>query len=362
MNIRRPLLTLAVLAGLAPLAAHAEEDILTYQVLNCEKECLPHNSAMVISTPLPEYPMRYRGSEGPYVEALVDVDFTIALDGSVKNTIVENLLGPQEFADNALRAVSLRHYQPATEGGKPVEENHRVRFMFEVHSANRGARRDVVDGYARAMRLAGDNKPADALAELDAIAARPQLNLYERTMVAYAQALLDGQSGDYRSGRDAIRIATILTGQFLDSRSLGDAFRLRIRLEALTGEFAEAFTWFGILRDKGLTRPDDPEGKLVDKLHALIAAPEPLAMDGNIPAAGTPVFWQHTLLRRSFEFHQVVGKLERFELHCQRHNMIAPIDQASNWTVPASWSGCFVNVQGAPDTKFQFVEFQPATP
>jgi hypothetical protein len=358
--ICRAAIALSLLSGLALSAARAD-DIPAFKVLTCEKDCPNTIPARLLDAPKPYYPIRFTGMNDLYVEAMVDVDYTIAPDGSVGAAAVENLIGPPEFADSALLAVKARKYTPAYEGGKPVEENHRVRFLFQLRDkdAEHGGRPDVVSAYNSAMRLASGGKPADALAALGAIAARPALSFYERTLVAYAQAVLDAQTGATLDGRDAIRVATISEGHFLDKRSLDNALRLRIRFEAATGEFAESFVWLEILGTRKALAADDPEQKLVDKLHAMIAAPAPLAMPARIPPGGLPAFWQHTLLRRSFEFHDVAGKLDKFELRCDRHGILSPISEKAAWTVPASWSGCYINVFGAPDTKFQFVEFAP---
>lgn len=347
-----------ILAGLSlfAAAARADEDIPSYVALSCEKDCPPIVAAHPIDSPLPAYPIRYLTREHLFVEAMVDVDFTIAADGTVKDAVVEALLGPQDFADNTLRAVNARRFTPATEGGQPVEENHRTRFVFRVNNVDQGGREGVVVAYQGALALARDNKVPQAIAALSEIVARPQLNFYERTTAAYALATLYFQTGDYLAGCEMIRIATIGKGRFLDARNITDAIRLRIRLEALCGEFAEAFAWIAILRDQGADVT--AENNVASKLLGMIAGPDPLAVEARIPSA--PIFWQHTLLRRAFEFHAIEGKLDSFELRCQRHGIRSQVSDKANWTIPASWSGCFINVTGTPGTKFSFVEMAPA--
>lgn len=91
----------------------------------------------------------------------------------------------------------------------------------------------------------------------------------------------------------------------------------------------------------------------------------PLALDAAIsPDAGAPS-WQHTLLRRSFSFAEIGGKLNAFELRCDRHGIESAVSDKANWAVPQSWTGCVIYVSGMPGTKFQFVESVPdaaATP
>jgi hypothetical protein len=178
-------------------------------------------------------------------------------------------------------------------------------------------------------------------------------------MAAYALAVLDAKAGDYWSGREAIRVATIDEGRFLDEKSIDGALRLRIRLEAACGDLAESLAWYEILKRHSEIKPDDSIAQVIAKLHELIDGPAALTSDARIPLAGEPAFWQHTLLKRSFQFQSITGKLDRFDLLCARHSIRSAVSDKANWTVPASWSSCVVNVSGQPGTKFQLVELPP---
>jgi TonB-like protein len=351
-------LLLSFLAGSISSPGHADE-IPAYQVLSCERDCPKIVYASLLKQSPAEYPFKDRGATDVYVEALVDVDFTIATDGSVKNAFVEFLLGPHEFADSALKAVNSRLYNPATEDAKPVEENHRVRFQFVVNGVESEARERVAKDYERAIRLARDQKIDDAIAGLNTIAAEPSLNFYERTMVGYARAVLDHQKGDRWAAREAIRTATIDEGKYLDKHKVIDALRLRVALEAETGELADAFAWYEILQKQTSLDANDQTTQLVAKLHAMLDNSEPIGIDAKIANTGTPTLWQHTLLRRSFEFKNIEGALDHFTLNCARHSIRSIVSTSANWTVPQSWPSCIISVFGDPGTNFRFVEFRP---
>jgi len=354
----------------APNLAQADEDLPTYKMLSCEQDCPTVIPAKALTSPLPDFPIQYRSNWDVYVEALVDVDFTIGIDGRVKSPVVEFMLGPPEFANSVMQAISQRTYQPATENGVPVEENHRTQFVFRVSDVNRVARPEVAEVYERAVGNAKNGKVSEAIAALNELAARPRLNFYERSTVSFMLAKICLRAEDYLCGLSAIRTATIEQGMFLDRLSLEDAIRLRITLEALNGEFGEAFAWFDFLGKKTLIKDDDPTALLVKRLHATIGSTAALFIDAQIATFSYPsssdspsereALWHHTLLRRSFEFHQINGKLDRFELHCDRHSLVSAVSDKANWSVPLSWSGCYVNVYGASGTKFQFVEMPPA--
>jgi len=345
-----------LLLGFSGLA-HADEDIPAYRVLTCEVKCPQRVEAKLLDPSRPAYP----ASEIPNAaEALVDVSYTIGTDGGTKGAMIEQLIGAQPFADAVLAAVAGRRYQPATEDGKPVEQNARIRFLFSVGGLSRFARGNTSSNYRAAIALEQGGDAAGAVAALNAIEAKPDLNLYERTMVAFALAGAEVKAGDDAAALDAVRIATISGGSFLDYRTRERALRLRIELEAQAGQPAEAFAWFQILEKTVTVAADDHEAQLVAQLHAAIDTPAPLAMVAAIPQLPHEAFWQHTLLRRTFAFSQIQGKLDDFDLRCDQHGIESPVSDKAEWNVPKSWTGCVLYVHGAAGTKFEFVELQPA--
>lgn len=337
--------------GIAP--AQAEEDIPTYKILTCGNKSCPHIVEPVLVARLePSFPT-YKARL--FVEALVDIHYTIGIDGKVSDVKIERLLGPQVFADRARAAVSEWKFKPATEDGKPVTRNKRIRFMFRVRSSSRGARRAVVAKFDDAISLAKNGKTTEAIASLKSIIAQPDLNFYERTMITRELAILYVRSENYEDALVQIRDATISEGYYLDRRVRIEALRLRIELEANNGQLAEAFAWFDILKKYTKVDNDDSVAKLIAKLHASIDAPQPLAFDVKVSDASNPI-WQHTLLRRTFGFAQIQGKLDGFELRCDVHGIESAVSDKAQWTVPKSWTGCMIYVKGTPGTGFRFLE------
>lgn len=332
--------------------AYADEDIPAYKVLKCEfKGCPNITPPVALDTPKPVFPAYIARM---HVEAMVDIRYTVDKEGEVTNEKVEQLLGPQIFADRALAALAGRKFKPATENGKPVSANTRTRFMFRIRG-EKGARRAVASNFDRAMSLAKEGNTIEAATALRSIAAESELNFYERTMVSYALAMLYVQSKDYGNALDQIHSATIADGYYLDSRSREQALRLRVALEEQEGQWAEAFAWFDILKKNATVAADDPMAALIAKLHASIEAPQPLAFDVEIPR--TPeATWQHTLLRRTFGFAQINGKLDGFELRCDAHGIESVVSENAQWTVPKSWTGCMIYVKGQPNATFRFLE------
>ena len=205
----------AVIAGLGCMtasAAVADEDIPTFKVLTCESKCPTIQFAVPVEKVQPDYPSQDRGFLDVYTEAQVDVRFTIGTDGAVKNAEIERLVGPPEFGESALAAVNRYKYRPATEDGHPVEENHRIRFSFQISNPTPGGREKVVAAYRNAIQLAKDGKIDDAIAALKAVIGQQRLNFYERTMVANALATMYVDQKNFALALDQIRDATLNEG------------------------------------------------------------------------------------------------------------------------------------------------------
>jgi hypothetical protein len=93
---------------------------------------------------------------------MVDVNYRIQVSGVVTDEHIEKLIGPQDFADQAIDGLRQWTYKPATLDGKPVEQaNARIRFMFRINAASPAARESVVQKYNSLRRLA--NSPMRSL-------------------------------------------------------------------------------------------------------------------------------------------------------------------------------------------------------
>jgi protein TonB len=65
-------------------------------------------------------------------EGWVDMDFTVAADGSVKDIAVRGASPPGTFEDAAVKAVSGWRYVPVKRNGRPIEQRARLRMRFAV--------------------------------------------------------------------------------------------------------------------------------------------------------------------------------------------------------------------------------------
>ncbi len=77
----------------------------------------------------PLYPMRALRSG---IEGVVTVEFTIAVDGSVKNTVIVKSTPPEIFDSAVLKAITKWKYAPDIVNGKPVEKRARQDVKFKL--------------------------------------------------------------------------------------------------------------------------------------------------------------------------------------------------------------------------------------
>jgi len=86
-------------------------------------------AAVVTSQSAPRYPPdAFRSRQ----EGWVEVAFTVAADGSVKNGSVVNANPPRLFNAAALRAIADWKFQPRLENGQPAEQTMRTRIEFKL--------------------------------------------------------------------------------------------------------------------------------------------------------------------------------------------------------------------------------------
>jgi hypothetical protein len=291
-----------------------------------------------------------------YEEGFVDIRYTIGVDGHVRDALVSRLIGPQVLADTALASVKQRTFHPALADGKPVEQVSIVRFDFRVPNYTPGARPSVAAHYDKAVALMREGKLDDAFAMLIEARASPRMNYYERTMLAYATALIYMQRKDFLSADIFIRLATIHGGVNLDSALRANAIKLRIENDIYLGQMADALQWFDRLKSvKGFSSDDSIVKFLIDAQNR-VEALDAFRVKARIPKPEDGEGWSHILYRRDFAFQNIVGTLDHFQLHCSQATIESNTSEKAEWHVPPDWSNCDITVFGAPDTTFDLIE------
>jgi TonB family protein len=90
---------------------------------------IPASQLSVLKTVQPTYPMRAVNGK---IEGWVDVEFTVAETGKVKDVSVRASSIPGVFEEAAIRAVSQWRYQPVVRDAKPVPVRSQIRVRFTL--------------------------------------------------------------------------------------------------------------------------------------------------------------------------------------------------------------------------------------
>jgi hypothetical protein len=353
-------------------AQDSDSDVPRLEILSCQSACGKWTPPQPVDTtvhyPTEEQDVANRqavlGTFGAgdmenqlNTESYVDLRFTVGKDGRTKDIVVEQLVGPQSFADQALKDVTAFTFKPASANGVPAEAPNQFQRIVYTYDLRRDiARNQVATGIDRAQALAQAGKFAESNEILKPLYALPRLNFYERTMIALFMAANYGQLKDFETALERIREATFSDAKRLDPKVQEFAIRTYITLAAHEGQFEEALAWFDILKARTTVAADDPAQKTVDRIVARLGNPEPLRIAGMIPENEHHAAWQTTLLRRAFAFGSVEGRVDRFQLRCDQQMIASPVNETSQWTVPDSWSNCALDVYGTAGAKFQLLE------
>jgi len=90
---------------------------------------VPQSELTVQKTVQPVYPMK---AENGKIEGWVDVEFTVAETGKVKDVSVRATSNPGVFEDAAIKAVSQWRYKPVLRDAQPVSVRSQIRVRFTL--------------------------------------------------------------------------------------------------------------------------------------------------------------------------------------------------------------------------------------
>lgn len=344
------LLLLAALSG----SAKAQEDESTNDFLRCTSHCPDR-------VPPVGHPERASwvpvGAMALGNDALVQLLLNVSADGHASDVKIERLYGRPSFGQSAIDSAKATQFQPATENGKPVDYYGLSITMLYVGALPQYAIPIPLSvAYSDAIDLAKDGKVDAAIKAFDKILNAPQANLYGRCMAAYAEAKLYWEKKDIDSALYFVRIANMQRDRFLPSDVAYKALHLQFAFAAASGQYVEALNAFDELKKSDQIESGGAEARSADDMKKTIAATTPVTVRGWVHDGAYSGSWRHQLFRRIFEFHDIKGKLDHFELLCDGHSVTSVISDTAAWTVPKDWSKCNLYVLGEAGTTFQFYE------
>lgn len=341
---------------LAAANAHAQQGdsaLPTVSVMPCQAKCAAHTPPKAISTIIPTFPQKEANA---FVESFIEIRMLISTDGKAHSARLEHLIGPQIFGDLALDAVSNWKFEPATSNGIPVDEEVTLPFFFQLDSPT-GARLTFFDNYNSATQLIRNDNADKAYQKLHDMFFEPSLTLYERGMAANLLASLQLTRGDYFGTQMTAKLAYEFGQKILPSTVAQNLLKLELEADLASGDIGGGLsTLFQLQKDKSFDEKDSVVA-LTENAREKVEAISELVTSMKIPDSDQQAFFgtevNLDLYRQNFNFGAITGSLEKFEMRCDQATIESKITPTAVWHVPENWSGCALEIHGAPGTTFQ---------
>jgi TonB family protein len=292
------------------------------------------------------------------VEGYVQFDVRVTEQGDAGELSLIAAVGPPELVRETAQAVKTWKWKPATLEGKPVAINTLTQMTFRS-GVRPGARREFLTAYQGARKHIENEQWSEAKAVLDSAEGSPNLNLYERGMLANLAAQVAMKQGDYFEARRTSQLASNHSSTVLPRPVALGLWRTLIQASFAVGDIVGGLDAFDQLKSKGFGDPDTPIAKFVAEEKAKADAMPMLAISARIPQPGFAESLRLGLYRRVFSFKEVTGKLDRFVLSCKQQAVEFQVTDDGEWRVPANFSECNILVQGTPGTTFKVVQANP---
>jgi TonB family protein len=316
--------------------------------------------AVPTARPPATYPEDDAASES---EGWVRLGFTIGADGSTKDIVVLDRVGPSSMARAARLAVARWKYKPATDGGQAIEQfGNTAELLFRDEKiGNTAVHGPVVTKFDEARTLVSAAKYTEGITILEQTQELPS-TLYEQAKVAFALAFAYEKSNDMPRALAHLRHALIEKGRFVEKAVVPAAQRLRMRLEVANGNLHYAACAPRLVGGDSF----DPTGADLKQTTSVAAAakarlsnPAPLAIEASLvadPGGAKGGVWEHILTRRKFKFSSPIGQVNEFRLTCVKQSTTSPLNETSQWEVPASAGPCVLRVYGEVGAAFTMTE------
>ncbi len=339
--------------------AAAQDDIALPQVENapCQtSECLRSALAKRIGRVIPPYS---KLAANDNIEGFVSVQYTVGIDGHVKDIKLAELIGPRYFADATIETVQNWTFTPGLADGKAVEQTFDFSTIFNLRNGGTpGARGLVINAYGKAVGLLREGKFDEAEAILKAVEAEPKLNFYERGMLGNAAALIAISKGEYVRAQELLRIPTDYYAWEFPPAVLKTMLATRVGAAVGAGNLAAALVLATRYSKMSGVKADDPLLKQVAEMKAGVDAAPSFAMQGEVPQGQDISLDSFITYYSGLTFTNIVGSLDSMVIQCRSRTVKSKIVEKVEWRIPKDWGNCQVTITGAPRTKYQVVQFK----
>lgn len=305
---------------------------------------------------LRKYPHKelQRGQEG-----WVLFSYIVDKDGHVKDPIVLDSVGSDQFAKEALKTLKRYEFYPAIQNGEAIEtSNNKYKFIFSIKKKKGGASKKFVRRYKNARQLLVEQNYEQFLTDMASLKKGYTNNHYENSfywlLMSHYYSALD-QSENYLA---SLYKTIAYEGEYLPKKIYASTLSRLYYQQLRAGEVANALKTAKTVeaykkQHPSLERVLEHRVSLLEQLSKLKALATPGTIIGNTA-------WSHKLYRNSIGLEVQKGQVDSIEFRCERkvrRFTIAKDVSPPTWNLPKSWGNCTAFVLGHADTQFQLVEY-----
>jgi hypothetical protein len=270
-------------------------------------------------------------------------------------------MGPRAFADQFKAWIKTQSFNPPTTDGKPAMRALQTFWRLQVaqqlgQPAKAGARPDIIAAYTSAGDALKAGRTDDAEAILNKALATPGLSLYEQGALAFVEAPLVLQRGDFARAYSLVRLPTEYHVEELPPQVAVGLARDRITADFGRSDAADGMSTLARLQSNANFPANDPLISEAAAERGVLDRQTMISVAQTLPPADMADGLRFTLYRRHFEFGDINGTLTGFDLDCREQTLQFKISDGEDWRVPPNLSDCGIFVRGEPGTSFRIRE------
>jgi TonB family protein len=289
------------------------------------------------------------------IEGWVVLRYTVLPDGRTANVRVVDRMPPTLVEREAVSAVESWTFEPARSNDTAIEwHNNESVVVFDLEAVPLEPSGFFLPAYREADALLKSGEHDKALKRNESMLSTQTSRLAEVGLAQMQNAAIHIALGDLHAAYAAVLRATDPRVPVLGSDDLKVALRYRNALELELGDVLGALATFDRRNAIEPVPDDDPMAVQAAAIDAVLGGDAPIAIKAKI----LDELWVHVATRRTFSISAVSGEIERIRVECDRRGAELEFAADSEWTLPESWGGCNVMIEGDRDTEFVFYEFR----
>jgi len=316
--------------------------------------------------------------QGESREAVVVVRFTVKADGSTADVQITDGFYTQEIANAIVIRVRNERHEPAMLGGQPVDYYGVTQTIRLGHNFGQTITPGFRNQYEAVQAVYQKGDYAGAAAQIETLISTRVKGLFEYAFLNKALIPIYARLNRPEEALRVSRLATLKdvppdletpTGTLIRPQAskwpyllphdnLVSALRMRFDLALQLGLVSEATQVYQELGSIDKLSADDPLTVALQQAQEQLRK-QPLLMSTGRIGRGP---WLNDLSRHTFTLSNVQGgSLQYIDLVCRLQRRRLDYKPDAEWTVPAAWGDCAVQVSGAEGTAFSLVQLQADT-